>query len=109
MTKEAIIKIQVHLDDNKIPEKIIWNAEDENIINQETNAMLISIWDSKNNETLNLSLWTKKMLINDMKLFFYQLFLCISKTYQQAVGEKDVSVLINNFAENFAKKTKIKQ
>lgn len=109
MEKEAIIEIKVILDEKKIPNKIIWKAEDQNIINKETNAILISIWDQKNNETLNLNLWTKKMLINDMKLFFYQLFICLSKTYEKATGEKEISLLINNFAENFYKATKIKK
>lgn len=109
MEKEATINIKVTLDENKIPNKIIWEAKDENIINEKTNAILISIWDSKNHETLNLHLWTKKMLIHEMKLFFYQLFICLSKTYQKAVGEKEISILINNFAENFAKQTKIKK
>lgn len=109
MEKEAIIKIKVILDDKKRPNKIIWTAKDENIINEETNAILISIWDQKKHETLNLNLWTKKMLIHDMKLFFYQLFICLSKTYEQSTGEKEISLLITNFAENFAQKTEIKK
>lgn len=41
------IKFTIELDENKIPEKLKWNAEDGGISNEETKAFLISVWDSK--------------------------------------------------------------
>ena len=66
------IEIEVELDNNKVPEKIRWTASDGNINNQETKATFLSVWDSKNQESLRIDLWTKDMPLDEMKLFFYQ-------------------------------------
>ena len=50
------IEIKVELDNNKIPEKIRWTASDGNINNQETKAAFLSVWDSKNKESLRICL-----------------------------------------------------
>ena len=65
------IEIKVELDNNKVPEKIRWTASDGNINNQETKATFLSVWDSKNKESLRIDLWTKDMPLDEMKLFFY--------------------------------------
>ena len=64
------IEIEVELDNNKVPEKIRWTASDGNINNQETKATFLSVWDSKNQESLRIDLWTKDMPLDEMKLFF---------------------------------------
>lgn len=107
MKKQALIEINVTLDKNNIPDKIIWSAEDGGINKKETKACLISVWDQENNEALSLDLWTKKMSIYDMKHFFYQIFISLSKTYQNSIGEKNVTLFIYDFAKNFAKKSEI--
>ena len=71
------IEIKVELDNNKVPEKIRWTASDGNISNQETKATFLSVWDSKNKESLRIDLWTKDMPLDEMKLFFYQTLLII--------------------------------
>ena len=63
------IEIEVELDNNKVPEKIRWTASDGNINNQETKATFLSVWDSKNQESLRIDLWTKDMPLDEMKLF----------------------------------------
>ena len=52
--KKSNINIEVILDENKIPEKIIWSAPDGGIYKEESKAMFLSFWDSKNQETLKL-------------------------------------------------------
>ncbi len=37
------IKFTVELDENKIPEKLVWDANDGGISNEETKAFLISV------------------------------------------------------------------
>jgi len=44
---ESKIEITVELDENKIPEKILWSASDGGILNEETKAAFLSVWDSK--------------------------------------------------------------
>ena len=45
--KESKIEISINLDENKIPEKIFWSADDANIKKQQTKATFISVWDDK--------------------------------------------------------------
>ena len=44
---ESKIEITVELDENKIPEKILWSASDGGILNEETKAAFLSVWKNK--------------------------------------------------------------
>ena len=46
--KETNIKIDIKLDENKIPEKIVWSAPDGGVNEEEAQALLMSLWDGKN-------------------------------------------------------------
>jgi len=74
MNHTSDILLRVELDENRIPERLHWEAEDGGIINQEAKAMLLSVWDHKTKETLRIDLWTKDMPMDEMKLFFHQTF-----------------------------------
>lgn len=106
--KKTEIKVSVELDENNVPEKLIWNAQDGGITNQETKAALISVWDEDKKEALRLDLWTKDMPLDEMKMFFHQIFISMSETYERATGEEDVAQKIVEFAENFAFDAKIR-
>ena len=67
--KESKIEISINLDENKIPEKIFWSADDANIKKQQTKATFISVWDDKKKESLRIDLWTKDMKIDEIKSF----------------------------------------
>ena len=64
------IRLKVGLDENKIPENIHWTAEDGGVSNEETKAVMLSVWDSKSQESLRIDLWTKEMPVDEMKIFF---------------------------------------
>ena len=66
------IKFLVELDENKVPEKVSWTAQDGGVQLEETKAILLSVWDAKAQETLRIDLWTKEMPVDEMKLFFHQ-------------------------------------
>ena len=66
------ITLKVALDENRVPENLSWSAEDGGIQNEEAKAMLLSVWDSKNKESLKIDLWTKDMPVDEMKVFFHQ-------------------------------------
>ena len=63
------ISLKVGLDENKIPEIIHWTAEDGGVSNEETKAVMLSVWDSKSKESLRIDLWTKEMPVDEMKIF----------------------------------------
>src|SRR5690554_4020380 len=103
-TRKTEISIEVELDENHVPEKMVWNAQDGGIRDQETKAVLLSVWDDKNKEALRLDLWTKEMPMDDMKQFFHQIFISMADSYKRATNDEDVSAYIIEFAQNFAYK-----
>ncbi len=105
--KTSDIVISIELDENHIPEKIKWNAEDGGIADQETKAALISVWDHKRMEALRVDLWTKDMPVNEMKIFIHQIFLSLANTYEKATDDKDIAEDILIFAKKFATDSKI--
>ncbi len=106
--KDTEINIQVSLDENNIPDKIIWNAPDGGIENAETEALMLSVWDKANQEALRIDLWGKEMPVQDMKIFLHQTLVSLSQTYRRATGEDDIANWMEDFAEDFAFKSKIK-
>jgi|GEM_PF-629288 len=69
--KTSEIKITVDLDENHIPEKMHWSASDGGV-NGPCKAFMLSVWDSKENNTLRIDLWNKEMTVDDMKKFAHQ-------------------------------------
>jgi len=98
------IKFTVELDENKIPEKLSWDAQDGGITNEETKAFLISVWDGKKQETLKMDLWTKDMPLDEMKLFFYQTLLSMSDTFFRATNDEKMTATMRDFCNYFAEK-----
>ena len=103
--KTSEIKFTVELDDKNLPKNIKWNASDANFDSEkECNAMQISVWDKKDNITMGIDLWTNEMMIDDMNIHFYQIFQKMADTYLRSTSNNDISKMIKNFAEEFAKK-----
>jgi gliding motility-associated protein GldC len=102
------IKFKVKLDNEKIPETIFWSASDSGMDGEkECRATMMSIWDPKENTTLRIDLWTKDMLVDDMKRFFYENFSSMADTYQRATNDDEGTKEIRRFAEAFGKKAEI--
>lgn len=103
------IEFNVGLDENKIPEKITWTAKDNNIIDQEAKAMLISVWDPNAKDTLRLDLWTKEMPLNEMKYFFHQTLLSMASSFERATNDERMSATMRDFCDYFAEKLELKK
>lgn len=106
--RKTQITIDVELDENHVPEKMTWNAEDGGIEKQETKATMISVWDDKTKEALRIDLWTKEMPLDEMKMFIHQIMISLGNTYERASGEEDVAKWMEEIAEEFAVKSGIK-
>lgn len=87
-TNQSKIELNVELDENKIPEKLFWTAKDGGIVNEESKAMLLSVWDNKAKQALRIDLWTKDMPVDEMKLFFYQTLVSMSDTFNRATHDE---------------------
>jgi len=103
------IEISVDLDENKIPEKIFWTAEDGNIENQESKAIFLSVWDSNKKESLRIDLWTKEMPLDEMKVFFHQTLVAMSDTFNRATQDQKMTDSMKDFCDYFAEKLNLKQ
>jgi len=103
------IILNVELDDNKVPEKLHWTAEDGGISNEEAKAMMLAVWDSKAKETLRIDLWTKDMPVDEMKQFFHQTLVEMSNTFQRATQDEKMTATMKDFCDYFAEKLELKQ
>lgn len=101
---QSEIKFTVELDENKIPEKLTWDAKDGGIENESTKAVLISVWDDKKKETLKMDLWTKDMPLNEMQHFFHQTLLTMSDTFLRATNDEKMTATMRDFCDYFAEK-----
>lgn len=102
------IRLNVGLDENRVPEKLQWSAEDGGVTNEEAKALLLSVWDSKNKEALKIDLWTKDMPVDEMKLFFYQTLMTMSDTFMKATQDEKMTATMKDFCEYFADKLELK-
>lgn len=107
-TNQSKIELNVELDENKIPEKLFWTAKDGGIVNEESKAMLLSVWDNKAKQALRIDLWTKDMPVDEMKLFFYQTLVSMSDTFNRATHDEKMTATMKDFCEYFAEKLELK-
>ena len=106
--KTSDIKITVGLDENNVPDKLLWTAQDGGIEQEEAKALLLSVWDSKAKETLRIDLWTKDMPVDEMKQFFHQTLVAMADTYQRATADEKMSDTMRDFCDYFAEKMELK-
>lgn len=103
-THQSEIKIKVGLDENKVPETLRWTANDGGVHNESAKAMLLSVWDSKAQETLRIDLWTKDMPVDEMKQFFHQTLVAMADTFERATDETKMADTMRDFCAYFAEK-----
>lgn len=101
--KKSEIKFTVTLDENKMPTKIDWSASDADITST-SKAIMLSVWDAEAKNTLRIDLWTKEMMVDEMKLFYHQSLLSMSDTLERATGEKEAAQAMRNFAQDFGER-----
>jgi gliding motility-associated protein GldC len=103
------IRLKITLDENRIPEKLNWSAEDGGIVDEDAKAMLLSVWDSRNKESLKIDLWTKDMPLDEMKIFFHQTLLSLSDTFMKATQDEKMTATMKDFCDYFAEKLELKE
>ena len=99
------ITIDVIRDENKLVEKINWNATDSSAEDRQlAKALMISFWDNAEKTALRMDLWTKDMMVDEMTDFFYQTFITMADTYNRATHYEPLSNDIKIFAKEFLNK-----
>lgn len=103
------IKFLVELDENRVPEKLLWSAKDGGVDLEEAKAIMLSVWDSKSKESMRIDLWTKEMPVDEMKIFFHQTLVAMSDTFHRATGDEKMADTMKDFCEYFAEKLELKK
>ena len=103
------IKLDITLDENRVPEKLHWTARDGGVENEESKAIMLSVWDSKAQESMRIDLWTKDMSVDEMKVFFHQTLVSMANTFERATGDKKMSDTMKDFCDYFAEKLELKE
>ena len=105
--KQTEIHFDIELDENNVPEKIMWNAKDANKT-AEAKAMILSVWDKEERNTLRIDLWNKEMEVEEMKRFVHQTILTLADSFEKATGEKKMADTMRDFCDYYAEKLEIK-
>ena len=103
------IKFLVELDENRVPEKLSWTAQDGGVDAEDAKALMLSIWDSNAQETLRIDLWTKDMPVDEMKKFFHQTLVAMADTFQRATDDEKMTDTMKDFCDYFAEKMELKK
>lgn len=101
------IKFLIELDQNRVPEKLSWTAQDGGVDAEEAKAIMLSIWDSKAQETLRIDLWTKEMPVDEMKKFFHQTLVAMTDTFMRATNDEKMTDTMKDFCDYFSEKMEL--
>ncbi|MCB0430641.1 MAG: gliding motility protein GldC [Flavobacteriales bacterium] len=104
--KESQITVKVGLDENQVPDTISWQATDADMENEQSaKAMIMSMWDPQDGNAMRIDLWTKDMLVDDMKVFMFQTLLSLADTLEKATGERNLAEDLRDYCAHFADKS----
>ena len=106
--KKAEIKLTIELDDNNLPETILWESTDSQ--NKEAlpvKSMMLALWDHNFQNALRIDLWTKDMPVDEMKRFFHQTLMTMGDTFLRATGEENIVEDLRDYCAHFAEKMEI--
>jgi gliding motility-associated protein GldC len=106
--KRAEIKLTIDLDDNNVPETIMWESTDaENKEALPVKSIMLALWDQNYRNALRIDLWTKDMPVDEMKLFFYQTLMTMGDSFLRATGEENIVEDLRDYCAHFADKMEL--
>lgn len=108
--KKAEIKLTIDLDDNNVPQTILWestDAKDKEAL--PVKSLMLALWDHNYKNTLRIDLWTKDMPIDEMKRFFYETLQTMGDSFLRATGETNIVEDLRDYCAHFADKMEISQ
>lgn len=101
--KKSEINFKIELDQNNVPEKILWEATDKADDGfSESKSMSIALWDHLQKNTLRIDLWTKDMPVNEMKRFYIDCIGGLAQSVLTSTGDETMASEINQLCEKLA-------
>ena len=104
---QSKVIFEVGLDENRIPEKMSWSADDAGIKDEPAEALMISVWNDEKKETLRMDLWTKEMKLKEMQVFFYQTLKSMADAYRRATNDDKMADTMLDFVDYFHEKLEL--
>lgn len=105
--KTSNIHFTVELDQNNIPEKILWDATEKPEAGQsETKAISISLWDHVQKNTLRIDLWAKDMPVEEMKRFYIDCIGGLAQSALTATGDEFMAAEMNALCQRLVEHLK---
>lgn len=103
------IKINVGLDESKVPVHIDWEAPNSpnGVGAKECKAFLLAIFDKETRDTMKIDLWTKEMQIIEMDRFYFQTLRAMADTYYKATKNQKLASAMQQFVQYFGQETEI--
>ena len=102
--RKSKIEFTIELDEQNIPEKIHWDADDkpdEGVT--ETKAISIALWDQTQKNTMRIDLWTKEMPVDEMKRFYIDCIGGLAQSALTATGDEYLANEMNALCEKLVK------
>ena len=96
------IKLVVELDEDNIPEKMFWDADQKEKPGlEETKSFSLSLWEHSSKNTLRIDLWSKDMPVEDMKRFYIDCLGGLAQSVLNSTGDEYMSGEMNALCEKF--------
>jgi gliding motility-associated protein GldC len=100
--KTTELNFKVTVDENNLPVNISWEAPDAGE-KSECKSVMIALWDAKENNTLRIDLWTKELMVDELKKFYHQNIMTLTDTYIRATGDNATADLIKGILADIQK------
>jgi gliding motility-associated protein GldC len=107
VVKSSSIHIRVGLDEQEYPAEIEWHSDENPSEKQLCKAMLLSLFDAENRETVKIDLWTSDMQVMEMDRFFFQTLRAMADTYHKATRNHKLATAMQQFVQYFGEETEI--
>ena len=99
---QSTIKIDVTLDDTRMPENISWSATESSMDTaRKAKAMILGFWDGEEKTALRIDLWTKKMMVDEMADFYFQTMMSMADTLDRSTRQTELVNDMKKFAQEF--------
>ena len=106
--KKAEIKLTIELDDQNIPENILWESTDSQTKEAlPVKSMMLALWDHNYKNSLRIDLWTKDMPVDEMKRFFYETLQTMGDSFLRATGEEAIVEDLRDYCAHIAEKMEL--
>jgi gliding motility-associated protein GldC len=100
--RNSELNFKISLDENNLPNTITWSASDAGLNNEQASAIIVSVFDAVQKDTLRLDLWVKDFPVDDMKKFIHQTIVSLAETFERATGDAEMTLDMKDFARYFA-------